>query len=163
MVADTCRYSGRPLFNSATAIVWNIGINCPLENLQVSDTTLVSLLFIYMIPIDSKIINFLYTCLFTFFEKKLQLVNLHTPLQKKEWLVYNSRISYWNAHKPVCFVLSYVLSITQQYKQRTTWEAFLQSIQLLRRRWKITCETCAPYLDSWKPQHLNFSNVELFS
>ena len=29
MVADTCRYSSGPLIpNSATAIVWNIGINC---------------------------------------------------------------------------------------------------------------------------------------
>jgi len=28
------------------------------------------------------------------------------------------RINYWNTYKPVCFVLSYVLSVTQQYKQK---------------------------------------------
>jgi len=37
-------------------------------------------------------------------------------------------------HKPVRFVLSYVLSVTQQYRQRTAWKASLQSIQPL---WKI--------------------------
>jgi len=40
-----------------------------------------------------------------------------------------SRINYWNTHKPVRLVLSYVLSVTQQYKQRTAWKASLQSIQ----------------------------------
>jgi len=36
VVAYTCRYSSGPLNpNSATAIDWNIGINCPLEYLQV--------------------------------------------------------------------------------------------------------------------------------
>lgn len=44
-----------------------------------------------------------------------------------------SRISYWNTHKPVRFVLSYVLCISQQYKQRTAWKASLQSIQPLRK------------------------------
>ena len=59
MVADTYRYSSGPLFpNSATATVWNIGINCLLEYLQVSANTLVSLRFIYMIPSDCKITNF---------------------------------------------------------------------------------------------------------
>jgi len=38
---------------------------------------------------------------------------------KKEWLACTSRINYWNTHKPVRFILSYVLSVTQQYKQRT--------------------------------------------
>jgi len=36
-----------------------VGIKCPLEYLQVYSTTLVSLLFITMIPIDCKITNFL--------------------------------------------------------------------------------------------------------
>ena len=31
------------------------------------------------------------------------------------------RINYWNIHKPVCFILSHVLSVTQQYKQRTAY------------------------------------------
>ena len=36
VVAYTCRYSSGPLIpNSATATDWNIGINCPLEYLQV--------------------------------------------------------------------------------------------------------------------------------
>ena len=51
----------------------------------------------------------------------------------KEWMVCASRINYWNAHKPLRFVLSYVLSVTQQYKQITAWKASLQSIQPLRK------------------------------
>ena len=27
------------------------------------------------------------------------------------------KINYWNPHKPVCFICSYVLSDTHQYKQ----------------------------------------------
>jgi len=46
-------FSGHLIPNSATAI--NIGINCLLEYLQVQATTLVSLLFIYIIPIACKI------------------------------------------------------------------------------------------------------------
>ena len=41
------------------------------------------------------------------------MLNLHILLYKKEWLARASRINYWNTHKPVCFVLSYVLSVTQ--------------------------------------------------
>ena len=64
MVAYTIKYSSGPLIpNLATATVWNIGIKCPLECLVVQATTLVSLLFIYMIPIDCKIT---YACLFAF-------------------------------------------------------------------------------------------------
>jgi len=47
------------------------------------------------------------------------------------------RINYWNTFKPVCFVLSYVLSITQQYKQRTALKVSLQSIQPLQKIWRI--------------------------
>ena len=70
MVSNTCRYSSGPLIlNSVTATIWNIGINCPIDNyLQVSTITLVSLLLIYMIPIDSKIINFSLYLLVYFFE-----------------------------------------------------------------------------------------------
>jgi len=41
------------------------------------------------------------------------------------------KINYWKTHKPVRFVLSYVLSVIQQ---RTAWKESLQSIQPL---WKI--------------------------
>ena len=58
-------------------------------------------------------------------------------LQNKEWWVHASMINYWKAHKPVHFVHSCVLSITQQYKLRTTWEALLQSIQPIQKIWKI--------------------------
>ena len=46
-----------PIFQS---VVWlaELGIKGPLEYLQVYATTLVSLLFIYVIPIDCKITNF---------------------------------------------------------------------------------------------------------
>ena len=54
VVADTCRYSSGPT-------VWNIGINWLLEFLQVSPTTLVSLLFIYMIPIACTLWLFVFT------------------------------------------------------------------------------------------------------
>ena len=36
-------------------------------------------------------------------------------LQNKEWQIHTLMVNYWKAHKPVCFVHSYVLSITQQY------------------------------------------------
>jgi len=56
MVAYTCRYSSGqliPIFQSVA--VAELGIESPLEYLA---TILVSLLFIYMIPIDRKITNF---------------------------------------------------------------------------------------------------------
>ena len=43
-----------------------VAYSCRYSSGQVSATTLVSSLFIYMIPIDCKITNFPYTCLFTF-------------------------------------------------------------------------------------------------
>ena len=43
-------------------------------------------------------------------------------LQNKGWSVHAFIVNYWKAHKPVCFVRSYVLSVTQQYKHRTTWK-----------------------------------------
>ena len=56
VITYTCRYSSGPLIpNSATVTDWNIGINRPLEYLQVYATTIVSLLFIYVIPIACKI------------------------------------------------------------------------------------------------------------
>ena len=33
--------------------------------------------------------------------------------------MHASRINYWNTDKPVCFVFSFVVLVTQQYKQRT--------------------------------------------
>jgi len=47
-------------------------------------TDLVSQLFIAMIPIDCKITNFPYTCLFTFLATIIILANSQAPLQKKE-------------------------------------------------------------------------------
>jgi len=70
-----------------------------------------------MIPIACKITIFPYTCLFTFL--KISLINLRIPLHVQERMAGASRINYWKTHKPVHFVLSYVLSITGQYKQRT--------------------------------------------
>ena len=75
MVADICSYSsGLLLPNSATAMDWNIGIICPLEYMQVKATTLVSLLFIYMIPIACKITNFSLYLFVYFFENILLVV-----------------------------------------------------------------------------------------
>ena len=56
MVANTCRYSSGqliPIFQSVE--VAGLGIKGPLEYLQVWDTILVPLLFVYMIPIVYKI------------------------------------------------------------------------------------------------------------
>ena len=58
VAANTSRYSSGLLIPNSAATVWNIGINCLLEYLQVLATTLVSLHFIYMIPIDCKITYF---------------------------------------------------------------------------------------------------------
>ena len=52
VVADTW-WASIPIFQ--TVAVAKLGIKGPLEYLQVSATTLMSLLFIYMIPIDCKI------------------------------------------------------------------------------------------------------------
>ena len=52
-------------------------------------------------------------------------------------LAQASGIDYWKAHKPVCFVLSYFLSITEQYEQRTVWKVSLQSIHPLQTVQKI--------------------------
>ena len=49
-------------------------------------TNLVSVLFIAMIPIDCKITNFPYSCLFTIFIKIIKLVDSQAPLQKKEFI-----------------------------------------------------------------------------
>ena len=84
-MAYTCRYSSGPLIpNSATATVWNVGINCPQKYLQESATTLVSLRFIYIIPIVCKITKFSLLLFVHLFENiLLWLVNSHIPLQKK--------------------------------------------------------------------------------
>ena len=67
MVGYTHSYSsGHLIPNLATATDWNIEFNCPLEYMQVSATTLVSLLWSFLI--DYKIAN---TCFFTFFENMI--------------------------------------------------------------------------------------------
>jgi len=53
------------------------------------------------------------------FQKSKQTSKRKNLKYYSRWLVCASRINYWNTNKPVCFVLSYVLSITQQYKQKT--------------------------------------------
>ena len=59
VVADICRYSSGPLIPTFQSIaVVEIGIKDILENLHVSATTLLSSIFIYMIPTDSKITNY---------------------------------------------------------------------------------------------------------
>jgi len=67
-------------------------------------------------------------------------------LCKEEWLARASRINYWNTNKPECFVLT---SITQQYKQKTTRKASLQSIQPLWKIWRITRELRALRINYW--------------
>ena len=159
-----------------------------------------------MISIACKITNFSYTCLFYFLENIIILVGFweYHFNRKNGW--HASRINYWNTHKPVRFILSYVLSVTRQHKQRTAWKVPLQSVQATtentenmlvkrapqelifgapisqhafysamfcplhsninkeqhekhlcnpsshhRKYREYTCETCAPYLDTWKP------------
>ena len=63
VVTYTCRYSSGHLILNSSWHDWIIGIKCPLEYLQVYRwpplaTTLVSLLFIYMILIACKITDF---------------------------------------------------------------------------------------------------------
>ena len=66
VIANTCRYSSRQLILIfKTVAVADLRIKGPLEYLLVSATTLVSLLFIYMIPIDYKITKFS-LCLYTY-------------------------------------------------------------------------------------------------
>ena len=105
-------------------------------------TTLVSLLFIIMIPIDCKITNFSSYLFVYFFESIIHNYGwfIHTYCFK--WKSA-SRINYWNAHKSVCCLLSYVLSVTQQCKQRTAWKASLQSIQPLQTICDRACENRA--------------------
>jgi len=44
----------------------------------------------------------------------------HVMLQNKELQAHASMVNYWKTHKPICFIHSYVLSVTQQYKYKTT-------------------------------------------
>jgi len=55
------------------------------------------------------------------------------------------KFNYWKAHKPVHFIFSYVLSVTQQYRQRIAWKASLQSFQPLQKmRRMVTPLLCTP-------------------
>jgi len=59
MVVYTCRYSSGQLIPILQSVaVAKLGIKGPLQYLQMKATILVSLLFIYMIPIACKITNF---------------------------------------------------------------------------------------------------------
>jgi len=95
VVTYTCRHSSGPNY-SATAADWNTGMNCPLEYLQVSATTLVLALLLTV-----KLQFFPYTCLFAF-----QKHNNYNCF-KKEWLEHASRIT----HKPVRFIHTQLCSV----------------------------------------------------
>jgi len=70
------------------------------------------------------------------------------PFRKKKM----ARINYWNTHKPVCFVLSYVLSATQWYlsKEQHEKHPWNLSSHYTENMEKFTRETCASYLNMWK-------------
>jgi len=103
---------------------------------------LVSLLFIAMIPIDCKITKFSLLLLIIIFSLYFfvfgWLICAYRFKRKDGWCT--TRINYWNIHTPVRFVLSYVLSVAQQYKQITAYKASLQSIQPLWKIWRYTRE-----------------------
>jgi len=62
------------------------------------------------------------------------------------------KISYQKTHNQVSFVLSYVFSIIQQYKQRTAWKASLQSIQPLRKIHSWNACSIFRYMKAITPQ-----------
>ena len=83
----------------------------------------------------------------------LQLVNLCTTLQKKEWLHKlcsswpgDVHIILWKVHKPVCFVLSFVGPLMQSLKQKAARKASLQSILPLCNFVRLTFENACPNL-----------------
>jgi len=139
----------KPLIpNSATATVRNVGINCPLEYLQVLATTFVSLLFIYALLTKFSLYFF-----------------LNAFCNNYGWLVRPSRINYWNAHKPVCFVLNFLLSVTQNIhvsKEQHKKHLCNQSSHYEKYR-RFTCEMSAHILILYVKAIFNFSNVELVS
>ena len=94
------------------ASVWDIKI---AEALIILCLSLFLYLFTWSLLIVKLQKNFSYACLFTFLKNNnfSWLANLCILLYKKEWLVRASRINHWNTHKPVHFILSYILSVTQ--------------------------------------------------
>ena len=80
-----------------------------------------------LLPVKLQI--FPHACLYTFWKHNFDWFILpRTMLQNKEWWAHALMVNYWKVHKPICFVHSHVLSVTQRYKRRTTWKAPLQSI-----------------------------------
>ena len=74
------------------------------------------------------------------------------------------KINCCKTHKPLHFILSYVLSVTQQYRQKTAWKfkylcnpsshyGNTENIESTRETQygEYTHETRTPYLDTWKP------------
>ena len=55
------------------------------------------------------------------------------------------RINYWSTHKPVRSILSFVLSVTQQYKHK---KYLCNSSIHYGKYGEYTYETRAPYLDT---------------
>ena len=70
-------------------------------------------------------------------------------LQNKEWQVYALMVNYWKAQRPVHFVRSYVLSVTQQYiSKEQHGKHFCNPSILYGKYGRYTHETRAPYLDA---------------
>jgi len=99
VVAYTCRYSSGqliPIFQSVAVV----GIKGPLEYLQVSATTLVSLLFISMIPIAYKITNFSLYLLFmleNFFKQRGLRGQTHKKPIADQFIEYSQALTVVNS------------------------------------------------------------------
>ena len=120
MVTYTYRYSSGVLNpNSASTKDRNVGINMPTRiSAGVGYHPCFFTFYLYD-HIDCKITIFPDTYMFIyFFENIIILAGKFAHVQERR-LACASTINYWNTHKPVCFILSYVLFVTQQYKQRT--------------------------------------------
>ena len=70
---------------------------------------------------------------------------MHTTLKER---MAGTRLKdyYWNTHKLGHFVLSYVLSVTQQYEQSTARKASLLSIQPLWKIWRNILVKCMSHI-----------------
>ena len=109
MVAYTCRYSSGPLIpNSATTTAWNIGINCPLEYLQVLATTFVSSLLFMWSPLTVKLqISLILVCLLFWKHNNYGwLIRAHHFKRKKGYcvpkrLIIGTFISQWALYSAI--------------------------------------------------------------
>jgi len=141
MVANTCRYFSGPLIpNSATVTVWNIGIKCLLEYLQVSATTLVSFLFIYMILLTVKLQIFLISvCLL--FKKHNDCFKRKNGWRAPQGLINGTPISQYTSFSAMICPLHSNIS-KEQYEKH-----LCNPSSHYRKHGKYFFETCAPYLN----------------